>query len=195
MVQLAIIRHGHTAWNRAGRIQGRTDIALEGAAAKELAGFRLPDQWATADLVSSPLQRAVQTGRIIGDREPSTDVALTEMDWGKWEGLHGLDLKQDPASGFRDIEDWGWDWHPPEGESPADMWARLKPWVRGLKSDTVAVCHIGIMRVLLAKAHGWDFSGPAPFRIKRNWLFLITVDADTGLTVGNPERIKLQERP
>ncbi len=192
MVQLAIIRHGHTPWNRAGRIQGRTDIALEETAAAELGRFQLPEEWANADVTASPLQRAVQTARIISDREPSTDVALTEMDWGKWEGLHGLDLKADPTSGFRDIEDWGWDWHPPEGESPADMWARLEPWVMGLKTDTVAVCHIGIMRALLAKAHGWNFRGPAPFRIKRNWLFLI--DVEDGLTVGAPERVKLQER-
>lgn len=192
MVQLAIIRHGHTPWNRAGRIQGRTDVALEDAAAAELGRFRLPDAWARADVTASPLMRAVQTGRIISDREPTTDAALIEMDWGKWEGLHGVDLKADPTSGFRDIEDWGWDWHPPEGESPADMWARLEPWVMSLRTDTVAVCHIGIMRALLAKAHGWNFRGPAPFRIKRNWLFLINLDG--GLTVGEPERVKLQER-
>lgn len=140
MTQLAIIRHGHTSWNRA----------------------------------------------------PATDAALTEMDWGQWEGLHGLDLKQDAASGFRDIEDWGWDYHSPDGESPADVWARLKPWVMTLQTDTVAVCHIGIMRVLLAKAYGWDFSGPAPFRIKRNWLFVIGIS--DGLTVGVPERVRLVER-
>lgn len=192
MIQLAIIRHGHTPWNQAGRIQGRTDIALEEGAAKELGRFRLPEEWASADLTASPLKRAVQTARIIGDRAPATDIALTEMDWGKWEGMRGLDLKQDPTSGFRDIEDWGWDYRPPEGESPADIWARLEPWVTGLVRDTVAVCHIGIMRVLLAKAHGWNFDGPAPFRIKRNHLFLVNVGER--LTVGTPERVKLQER-
>ena len=192
MVQLAILRHGHTPWNRAGRIQGRTDIALEESAAADLAQLRLPDGWAGADLVASPLKRAVETARLVAGRDPLTDPALIEMDWGDWEGLHGLDLKQDPATGFRDIEDWGWDYRPPAGESPADVWARLKPWVKSLKRDTVAVCHIGIMRVLLAQAHGWNFSGPAPFRIKRNWLFLI--DLEDGLKVGTPERIKLLER-
>lgn len=192
MTQLAIIRHGHTTWNREGRIQGRTDIPLEEIAARELGRYRLPNEWATADLLSSPLARAVQTARLIGGREPATDAALIEMDWGQWEGLRGLDLKQDPASGFLDIDDWGWDYCPPDGESPADMWARLKPWVMALKSDTVAVCHIGVMRVLLARAHDWNFSGPAPFRIKRNWLFII--DIDDHLTVADTERVKLVER-
>ena len=94
MTQLAIIRHGHTSWNRAGRIQGRTDIPLEETAASELGRLRLPDDWGRASLVSSPLKRAVETARLIGDRVPATDAALTEMDWGQWEGLHGLDLKR-----------------------------------------------------------------------------------------------------
>jgi len=192
MVQLAILRHGHTPWNRAGRIQGRTDISLEESAAADLARLRLPDGWAGADLVASPLKRAVETARLVAGRDPAVDPALIEMDWGDWEGLHGLDLKADAASGFRDIEDWGWDYCPPAGESPADVWARLEPWAKALTRDTVAVCHIGIMRVLLARAHGWNFSGPAPFRIKRNWLFLI--DLEDGLKVGRPERIKLLGR-
>ncbi|AXX99036.1 histidine phosphatase family protein [Profundibacter amoris] len=192
MVQLAILRHGHTPWNRAGRIQGRTDIALEESAAADLGQLRLPDEWAGADLLASPLKRAVETARLVAGRDPAVDPALIEMDWGKWEGLYGLDLRADPATGFRDIEDWGWDYRPPAGESPADVWARLEPWVKSLKRDTVAVCHIGIMRVLLARAHGWNFSGPAPFRIKRNWLFLI--ELKDGLKVGRPERIKLSGR-
>jgi len=28
MVKLALLRHGHTAWNHAGRIQGNTDIPI-----------------------------------------------------------------------------------------------------------------------------------------------------------------------
>ena len=175
MIQLAIIRHGHTAWNRAGQIQGRTDIPLDDEAAQGLAALRLPADWRDADLVSSPLQRAVETAQLISGQRPKMVEALTEMDWGDWEGKKGLDLKADPASGFRDIEDWGWNYRPPRGESPQDVWARLAPWVNSLRHNTVAVCHIGIMRVLLAQAYGWDFSGPAPFRIKRNRLFLITV--------------------
>ena len=29
MIHLALLRHGHTPWNRAGRIQGRTDVDLD----------------------------------------------------------------------------------------------------------------------------------------------------------------------
>ncbi len=192
MTQLALIRHGHTPWNRAGRIQGRTDIDLDPDAITELAGYKLPAEWANANLVSSPLKRACQTAEIIADRAPILEDTLIEMNWGDWEGLRGVDLKADPASGFRDIEFWGWDYQPPNGESPQDVWDRIEPWVMGLQADTIAVCHIGIMRMILAKATGWNFDGPAPFRIKRNRLFIVELDG--GLQMTDDEPIRLEKR-
>ncbi len=193
MTTLALIRHGHTPWNRAGRIQGRTDIDLDPDAATELESYKLPSHWADAKLISSPLKRASQTAEIIAGRTPQYVDCLIEMNWGDWEGLRGIDLKADPSSGFKDIEDWGWHYRPPNGESPQDVWDRIEPWVMALTTDTVAVCHIGIMRMILAKAHGWDFDGPAPFRIKRNRLFLIEID-NGHLNIVNDEAIRLEKR-
>ena len=110
---------------------------------------------------------------------PTTVPALLEMDWGTWEGAIGASLRADAESGFRDIERWGWEYRPPEGESPADVRARVLPWARMLARDTVAICHIGIMRVLLAHATAWQFDGPAPFRIKRNRLFVLHLEEDS----------------
>lgn len=189
MIRLGLLRHGHTAWNREGRIQGRTDIPLDDAAREHLAGLRLPDDWAEADLVSSPLVRAVETGEIVSGRKPVLHAALIEMDWGAWEGGQGTLLRADPESGYRDIEDWGWDYRPPGGESPGDLRARLLPWALGLRRNTVAVCHIGIMRVLMALATGWDFEGVAPFRIKRDRLFVIRISH--GVLTVEPEPVRL----
>ena len=192
MTRLALLRHGHTPWNRAGRIQGRSDIALEPDAAAALGALRLPDGWQDADLWSSPLLRAADTARLVAGRAPHTSPALIEMNWGDWEGLKGIDLRADPASGFRDIEDWGWDYRPPNGESPLEVWHRLRPWLETVHADSVAVCHIGIMRVLLARAPGWDFSGPAPFQIKRNRLFVIELAPN--LHLSDPAIVRLTER-
>lgn len=189
MIRLALLRHGHTHWNRAGRIQGATDIPLDDDARADLAQYSLPAPWVKAELWSSPLERATETARLVAGRDPRVDQALTEMNWGAWEGKRGVDLLEIPDSGFRHIEDWGWDYHAPDGESPTDLWARLQPWVNGLDRDAVAVCHIGIMRILLARAHGWDFDGPAPFRIKRNRLFVITIDGDS--LTPEPEPVRL----
>ena len=192
MIRLALLRHGHTPWNREGRIQGRTDIALDSEAAEQLAKLALPDSWADADIWSSPLKRAAQTAEIVTNQLPKTTPALTEMDWGDWEGQHGKDLKADPRSGFKDIEDWGWSFAPKGGERVDAVRARLLPWANARTHDTIAVCHIGVMRVLLAHATGWNFEGPAPFQIKRNRLFVIEISAAGWAMQANP--IRLVER-
>jgi probable phosphoglycerate mutase len=50
MTRLAVLRHGPTAWNAEGRIQGRADIPLSAAGAAALRGLTLPApvaSWAT----------------------------------------------------------------------------------------------------------------------------------------------------
>lgn len=192
MIRLALLRHGPTGWNREGRLQGRTDRPLLAEAAVDLAALRLPAPWDRADLVASPLSRAQETARAIAGTDPRTVPELTEMHWGDWEGRCGADLAADPASGFRHIEDWGWHYRPPGGETPAEVRARLLPWLARLAAPTLAVTHIGVMRVLLAAAHGWDFDGPAPFRIKRNRLFF--VDIRDGSLAPGPEPLRLEGR-
>ncbi|MEM6940079.1 MAG: histidine phosphatase family protein [Pseudomonadota bacterium] len=189
MTRLALLRHGPTEWNRAGRIQGRTDIPLDPQAARDLSALCLPPGWATARLWSSPLHRAAETAKLVARRDPEVSDALIEMDWGGWEGKKGADLRADPESGFRDIEAWGWKYQPPGGESPGALRDRLVPWRDGLEGDNIAVCHIGVMRVLMALATGWDFSGPAPFRVKRNRLFVLERAADQWRLAPEPVRL------
>jgi len=196
MIRLALLRHGHTAWNRMGRIQGASDIPLDEAARAELSGYRLPPPWDQAALWSSPLKRAAETAELVARHTPRLAPELTEMNWGQWEGQRGTDLLAEPNSGLRHIEDWGWDYRPPGGESPAEVWTRLQPWLARLDRDAVAVCHIGIMRVLLARAHGWNFSGPAPFKVKRNRLYLLEVEGDTLIPEeATPRLIPAEEAP
>lgn len=192
MIRLALLRHGHTPWNRAGRIQGRTDIELDPEAVEQLGKLELPPSWADAEIWSSPLKRAVQTAEIVTNQTPKTSPALTEMDWGDWEGQHGKDLKADPNSCFKDIEDWGWSFAPKGGERVDAVRDRLVPWANARAHDTLAVCHIGVMRVLLAHATGWNFEGPSPFQVKRNRLFVIEI-SDTGWHM-QTDPIRLVER-
>lgn len=192
MIQIALLRHGHTHWNRAGQIQGRSDIPLDDDARRELAQYRLPDDWQGAELWSSPLERAFETAEIVAGHSPKTAPALTEMFWGDWEGKRGVDLLEQPGSDYRHIEDWGWSYCPPNGESPQQVSDRLTPWLNALTRDTVAVCHIGIMRVLMARATGWNFDGPAPFRIKRNRLFVLQLS--DGVLTADPDPVRLIRR-
>jgi uncharacterized phosphatase len=90
-VLIALIRHGQTDWNRALRMQGRTDIPLNDSgreqarvAASALAG----EPWDV--VVSSPLGRARETAEIIaaalGVPLGATYDELTEQDFGEAEG-------------------------------------------------------------------------------------------------------------
>lgn len=179
------MRHGHTAWNRAGRIQGRVDEPLDDQAREHLARLSLPVEFREAALVSSPLVRAVETARIVGGREPVIVPELVEMDWGRCEGQRGIDLLEDGNSGYRHIEEWGWDYRPPGGETPKSVWNRVKPWIGAIRGAAVVVSHVGVMRVLLARATGWNFDGPAPFRVKRDRLYRIDVHDDGTLSHDN----------
>ncbi|MEM9126730.1 MAG: histidine phosphatase family protein [Pseudomonadota bacterium] len=189
MTRLALLRHGHTEWNRARRIQGRSDIPLDDEARTDLARYELPDPWAKADIWSSPLKRAFETALLVSGQTPQTSDVLVEMNWGDWEGQRASELITDARKDYRHIEDWGWDYRPPNGESPAEVWTRLSPWVSGLRRDTVAVCHIGIMRVILARAWGWNFDCPAPFKVKRNRLYVVDIDPMSA----EPEPVRLHQ--
>jgi broad specificity phosphatase PhoE len=175
VITLALLRHGHTSWNREGRLQGRTDMPLDDTARAQLQSLALPAHWADATLWSSPLSRASETAELVAARAPRHDPALIEMNWGDWEGQMRADLFADPKADYRDIEDWGWHYTPPNGEAPNALRQRLIPWALALRGRNIAVCHIGVMRVLLAHAMKWDFDGPAPFQIKRNRLYVIHI--------------------
>lgn len=192
MIRIALLRHGHTAWNRAGRIQGRTDVPLDEDAIAQLSTLALPADWPESALWSSPLSRAVDTARLVAGRNPMTDPALTEMNWGDWEGQHAASLYEDRNSDYRHLETWGWHYTPPNGESPDALRARLIPWINARTEDAVTVCHIGVMRVILAMATGWDFDRPAPFQIKRNRLYVVEV-TENGLML-QPEPVRLVEQ-
>ncbi|MBY6264025.1 histidine phosphatase family protein [Azospirillum sp. 412522] len=208
MIRLAFLRHGVTGWNREGRIQGRTDIPLDPEGRDRLAGLSLPPDWRDATLHASPLSRAVETATLLVPGRPvHTDPRLIEMDWGAWEGLRGIDLRADPASGYRDLEHWGWDFRPPDGESPADVRERLTGWLKDLlplppqhqsplpggeRETHLVVTHIGVIRVALALAWGWDFRGPPPVPVKRNRLYAMTLAAEGTLRpTGSKEGLRL----
>lgn len=195
-VEIGLIRHFETDWNALRRLQGRTDRPLTASSRARLAALALPAPWSDARLVSTPLARAHETARLLTGREPEIEPGLVELSWGDWEGRRGEDLLADPASGYAHVESWGWEMTPPGGESPADAWARIAPALAGLARDgrrALLVLHRGVMRVILAKACGWNFDSPEPFRIKRERIYPMTLDAKGRLVAHGPEA-RLVER-
>jgi probable phosphoglycerate mutase len=48
------------------------------------------------------------------------------------------------------------------------------------------------MRMILAKATGWNFSGPPPFQVKRNRLYVLELNPK--LALSDPEIVRLKAR-
>ncbi|HEU0221850.1 MAG TPA: histidine phosphatase family protein [Paracoccaceae bacterium] len=196
MTRIALLRHFPTYWNEEGRLQGRTDVPLTPAARAELARLRLPGGWRGLPIVASPLARARETARALSEGAAfRTEEHLVEMDFGEWEGQIGAELLADPACAYRPVEEWGWDFRPPGGESPREMAARLRPLLAELAwaGPHVIVTHRGVMRCLLALASGWAYAGPPPFAMKRAALHEITLGPD-GMPIGPHSPIPLERR-
>ena len=168
------------------------DEPLDEGARTHLAKLRLPAEFDQYSLIASPLARAAETASIITGRSPVITEELVEMDWGRWEGCRGVDLLDEPNSGYRHIEEWGWDFQPPGGETPRQVWQRVEPWLTSLEGSAVVISHIGVMRVVLARATGWNFQGQPPFRIKRDRLYRIDKD-DNGMLSFDNQPIRLIE--
>lgn len=198
MTEIGLLRHFPTRWNAEGRLQGRTDIPLAETSLAALAGLRLPARWRGVPMICSPLTRARQTADALCEGAPITvDDRLIEMDFGAFEGRIGADLLADPAAAFRPLEQWGWDFRPPGGETPAEMFARIAPLLAEIAAagaPRLLVAHRGVMRCILARASGWAYLGPEPFRIKRASVHPVTLDA-AGAPVACAKFERLAPRP
>ena len=91
-MEIYIVRHGRTVWNKAGLIQGSSDVELlqEGIDMAIETGRGLADVKFDA-VYSSPLSRAVNTAQLImasrdGEQDIMIDMRLSEMGFGVCEG-------------------------------------------------------------------------------------------------------------
>ena len=99
---LYLMRHGPTAWNAEGRLQGHTDISLSPQGREEMCrmGLRLREAGFSADrILTSPLKRARETAKIIAEQmgfvgEIQVEPELIERCFGEAEGkiIAQLDL-------------------------------------------------------------------------------------------------------
>ena len=178
MTLLAVIRHGQTAWNEDGRLQGRCDIPLSEVGRRQVARWRIPPQLIDFEWRTSPLKRAAETAALLTGSDVEQDARLIEMDWAEWEGRRLVDLRQELGRPMADHEAQGLDFCPPGGESPRDVQRRLHGFLTERQRQAkpaVAVCHNGVLRALYASAANWDMTGKPPHKLQANCahIFLI----------------------
>ena len=102
-MNLYIMRHGETDWNKQGLLQGSVDIPLNenGRILAEITRDGLKKDGVSFDKIfSSPYQRAVKTAEIMneGSSDPVIiDDRIREMGFGPYEGIKVCELKTNPA--------------------------------------------------------------------------------------------------
>lgn len=116
---LILVRHGRTAANAGGLLQGRADNHLDAVgheqAAKLAAAVGPIDR-----LIVSPLAHARQTAEAFGI-EPETDDRWIEYDYGVFEGTPVVDVPDDVWRLWKTDSSWA----PPAGESYDALMARV----------------------------------------------------------------------
>lgn len=182
MTLIVALRHAPTAWNRDRRLQGRTDVALDEEGIAIAARWRIDPDWAGYRTLSSPLQRARMTASILfPDAVIGIDRRLIEMDFGTWEGKSLAELRADPGADAEAREAQGLDFRAPDGESPREVQARIRPLLARLaqlERPTVLVTHKAVIRALYALASGWTMIGKPPAKLRPNCAQLFRLERD-----------------
>jgi probable phosphoglycerate mutase len=159
-----LVRHGETAFNAEGRLQGRLDSPLTdlGRAQARAVGEwfldRLGDRADDVVIESSPQGRALDTASIIAlamgaGRPARTDARLREIALGAWEGLTPAQIIARWPGAWRSTVRQSWAEHCPDGETYEAAEARLQDWLDSVPAgeSRIVVSHgvsIGLLRGL-----------------------------------------------
>jgi probable phosphoglycerate mutase len=148
-VDVFAIRHGETAWSLSGQHTSTTDIPLTDNGrrlAERLAPVLAKETFAL--VLVSPRQRARETCKLAClDAHAVIDPDLAEWDYGEYEGLTTLEIREDRPDWFL------WSDGAPGGEMPDQVAARCRrvvAEVRAAEGKVALVAHGHILRALAA---------------------------------------------
>lgn len=157
------VRHGQTAANASGVIQGQTDVLLDetGLAQAKLVGARLKKHHFDV-IYSSDLTRAMVTAREIADgREIIATPQLREWHLGHWQSKNIEQIKIDYPEEYRKLSSDAPDCTIQDGESSAEFQQRASGFMQFAAENhpgktILAVSHGGFMVKALKHVLGLD---------------------------------------
>jgi len=195
-LKLALLRHGPTAWNAQGRIQGWTDIPLSKEGLTQIRELLPPPSFETATAYASPMQRARQTAEALGLIDPILDPRLMEQNWGRWEGLSRAEILALDGKDAFTRAGHGLEFRPPGGESTAELHARVASFLKDVaraERDAIAVAHLGVLRAAYTLASGWDMRTPMPAELDVSKVLILDL-ARHGIPVIHSLNVELPDR-
>jgi broad specificity phosphatase PhoE len=177
-MEIVLVRHGETEWSRDLKHTSRTDIPLTDKGRRQAALLRDALAGRTfARVLSSPLQRALETCRLagLGDRAELRDE-LREWDYGEYEGITTPEIHERRP-------DWYlWRDGCPGGETAAEVGARVDRVIAelaDLDGDAALFAHGHVLRVLTARWLGLGPEAGALFVLETATLSVLGFERDT----------------
>lgn len=167
MARWLLVRHGETEWNKAGRIQGHTDIPLGSAGRVQVGALRERLRAATFDAVfTSDLVRATDTAALILQGrtvQPVLVPGLRELDYGDWEGKTMAQAQEAAPEAYDEYLRMDPNFRSPGGESFFDLISRVGAFADEARKTAgegtvLIVAHGGSIRMLALHLLGLDWS-------------------------------------
>jgi 2,3-bisphosphoglycerate-dependent phosphoglycerate mutase len=174
LTRVLAIRHGETAWNVDGRIQGQLNIPLNHTGRWQAHRLALALAEESLDAVySSDLLRALETAQAVSAGSGCsivTDVGLRERGFGEFEGLTFKEIEQrwpEQSERWRKRDPL---FGPERGETLADFFDRSVSTVTRLASahpgQTIAVvAHGGVLDCLYRAATRQGLQAPRSWQL------------------------------
>ena len=187
--RIVVLRHGRTAHNAGGLIQGQLDIDLDDTGrAQAKAAAQVLAAIPPAVLVSSDLIRASETAQPLGDLAgvaPVLDPRLRELFLGTWQGLTGEQVQRSHPDEYaawragRDLARGGGETYRDAGDRAAACVRELLPSVRP-GGTLIAVTHGGTARAALGVLLGLPDQTWGSLSALGNCCWSVLVEADRG---------------
>jgi broad specificity phosphatase PhoE len=174
-MDLILIRHGETEWNRVGKCQGFSDTELNNNGReqiRELAKSLMNEP--ISAVYSSDLKRALDTAKAIAHHHKLTvevDTDLREMNQGDFEGLTFVEIRERYAPILSEWVDNPNVVKLPGGESLKELQERAwraieRIYIRHKNQTVVAVSHNLTITTLLCKFKGIGLEEFRSFKLK-----------------------------
>ena len=192
-VRIIAIRHGETAWNALGRIQGHTDIGLNdnGHAQVQQVAQALSGEALDA-IYSSDLQRAWQTAQAIAAVTAAplhAEPGLRERCFGSFEGSSFAQIAQQQPQAAelwrkRDVQ-----FAPPDGgESLLQLQERIAAAVQRVAAAHIGghialVAHGGVLDMLYRLATRQHLQAPRTWQLPNAAINRLLWTPESGLTL------------
>jgi len=197
--RFGLVRHAQTVWNQDKMIQGQKDSVLTTAGRAQSCTWGQRLAVLSFDrILSSDLGRTLATAELINRvlKLPMKKTSrLREQDWGVWTGRRIRDIENESPDELRRMEQAGWQFCPPGGESRRDVWLRsrgaLEDASRRWPGKTIlTVTHEGVIKCLLYGLAERKFLPQEPAMIKPRYLHWLAA-GETGLVIERVNAIEL----